>query len=83
MLQPAEGDLLWSLKGPFVHNYVMGKANATTRCRTQPFGAHSESGSKERCETSKFFAAEVLFIWREHNTTSAKHVNRKFYKKWE
>ena len=26
----------------------MGKANATTRCRIQPFRAHSESGSWER-----------------------------------
>ena len=50
MLQPAEGELLWLLKGPFVHINVMGKVNlplevglslsgkvnATTRRRIRP-----------------------------------------------
>ena len=61
----------------------MGKVNATTKYRIQPFGARPESGSWERRETSEFFTVEVLFIWRERNTTSAEHVNRKFfYEKW-
>ena len=36
---------------------------------------------KKSAGTSEIFAAEVLLIWRERNTTSAGHVNRKFFYK--
>ena len=38
IFRPVDGDLLWPSKGPFVHKYVMSKANSPRDVGFEPFG---------------------------------------------